>query len=330
MKVLLCTRQDYNRNFSGDSMLVLKTAKYLAKCNVDVDINNGSVCDYSKYDIVHLFNLTRVGETYKYYKIAKYYKKNIVLSPIYWDMGKYYEYVKDIENIKLWNRCNAYRAEIIKGCKMIYANSNMEVDMLMKHFSTNTAFNVNYYGVEVENEDIPLYSLKHRYELDNYVLCVGRICKIKNQLELVKACNELGIKVVLIGNIADKKYYLECIKYENVIYLGFIDSYNIYNAYRFSKLHVLPGFVETPGFSSLEAAACGCKIVTTSEGCAKEYFEDKAVYCNPYNFDSLVKAVQIAYNQKKNDDLKDMVLQKYTWDKYIEKLCSSYKDILSL
>ena len=79
MKVLLCIRNDYYRNFAGDSMQVLKTALYLRKIGVEVDINNGGIIDYSNYDIIHLFNLTRIGETYSYYKRAKFYKKNIVL-----------------------------------------------------------------------------------------------------------------------------------------------------------------------------------------------------------------------------------------------------------
>lgn len=328
MKVLLCIRSDYYRNFAGDSMQVLKTAEYLRKMGVIVDINDGNILDYSSYDIVHLFNLTRIGETYKYYKIAKSYKKNIVLSSVYWNLTKYYYYINDLENIKLWNRCKIYRAEILKGCKMVYPNSKLEGELIQEEFGKWVPYTVVYNGVEVENEEVPLYNFKERYNLNNYILCVGRIEERKNQLRLAQVCNDIGIQLVLIGSIKDKKYFNECMKYKNIIYLGFMDSYNIYNAYRFAKLHVVPSFVETPGLSSLEAAASGCNIVSTIEGCTKEYFRDMAIYCNPYDTNSIENAVKIGIKQKKNDRLKAYILENYNWQKCIKTIYNSYEKIV--
>ncbi|WML35820.1 glycosyltransferase [Clostridium sp. OS1-26] len=328
MKVLLCIRSDYCRNFAGDSMQVLKTAQYLRKMGVEVDINDGSIVNYSKYNIVHLFNLTRIGETYSYYKRAKTYKKTIVLSSVYWDLKKYYNYVNDLENIKLWDKCKAYRLEILKGCKMIYPNSKMEGDTIKKEFGDWISYNVIYNGVEVESEDVPLYNFKERFELNNYVLCVGRICHRKNQLILAKVCNDLGLQLVLIGNVNDKEYFNKCINYSNVKYLGFMDSYNIYNAYRFCKIHVLPSFVETPGLSSLEAAAAGCNIVSTSEGSSKEYFKNMAEYCNPYNQESITEAIVRSIKKPKTEILKKYTLDNFNWERCIKELYNSYNQII--
>jgi len=73
MKVLFCIRSNYTKNTAGDSVQLQTTAKYLSNFGVDVVINTG-VKDYSEYDIIHLFNLTRISETYEYYKIAKLLK----------------------------------------------------------------------------------------------------------------------------------------------------------------------------------------------------------------------------------------------------------------
>jgi glycosyltransferase involved in cell wall biosynthesis len=116
----------------------------------------------------------------------------------------------------------------------------------------------NLNGVEVEDEEVPLYNFRERYKLNTYVLCVGNICPKKNQLSLAQICSKIGVQLLLIGKINDNNYFKECIKHDNVLYLGFMDSYNMYNAYRFAKIHVLPSYVEIPGFSSLEAAASGC------------------------------------------------------------------------
>jgi hypothetical protein len=134
MKVLLCTRQDYYKNFDGDSTLMLKTAQYLKKFGVEVHVNNGCIYDFSEYDIIHLFNLNKVGETYKYYKIAHKNKKKIVLSPEYFNLSKYYTYKNNTEKLKLWQRSNIYRKEILKGVTRIIVNSKIEEENIKKDF----------------------------------------------------------------------------------------------------------------------------------------------------------------------------------------------------
>lgn len=329
MKVLLCIRGDYLKSFAGDSKVVQMTSKYLRTLGVEVDINDGDITDYSIYDIVHLFNLTRMGETYKYYKQAHRQKKNIVITPIYWNLNEYYRYMNNLENIKLWEKCKPYREEIIKGCKIIYPNSELEKNLLSTDFNINLPCNIIHHGAEIEHEETPLYNLKDRYNLSNYVLCVARITPQKNQLALARACSKLGFNLVLIGNINDNEYFRECMAYKNVTYLGFMDRYNIYNAYRFSKLHVLPGFCETPGLSSLEAAASGCNIVSTNEGSAKEYFKDMAEYINPYDDETILLALEKGISRRKSDELKNFVLKNYNWYKYAQELSYSYQKLLN-
>lgn len=329
MKVLFCIRNDYKRNFAGDSMQAIKTAEYLIKNGVEVDINDGSISDFSSYDLVHLFNLTRMGETYKYYKMARYYKKTIVLSPIYWNLKKYFRYVSDYESIRLWDKCTIYRKEILRGCSLVYPNSVIEMELLKGEFGCNVPCTVIYNGIEPESDDMPLYNFLERYNLDNYVLCAGRICKRKNQLVLSEVCDELGIKLVLIGNVNDKDYFNKCLQHNNVTHLGFMDNYNMYNAYRFAKLHAMPSFVETPGLSSLEAAAAGCRIVTTNEGSAEEYFGDMAVYCDPYDRESIKRAVAKGYKLNKCDKLKKHIVNKFNWDTCVKKLYESYESIIN-
>lgn len=328
MKVLLCVRQDYYRNYGGDSAQVVNTARYLEKMGAKVHINNGSIFDYSEYDIVHLFNINKVWDIYNYYKIAHEYKKRIVVSPVYYNLRTYYKYKNNSEKLKLWERSNIYRKEILRGSTAIAANSNTEINSIKDDFNIDKKYEVIYNGVEVEDEHVPLYGIRERYNLNSYILCVGKIYPMKNQLALAKACKDIGIQLLIIGKIKDREYFDQCMKIGNVLYLGFIDSYNIYNAYRFAKLHVLPSYMETPGFSSLEAAASGCNIVSTIEGCAGEYFKDMAIYCNPYDEGSIRKAIEEGIKRPKNNELKNYVKENYSWDNYINKLYELYKNLL--
>lgn len=328
MKVLLCIRNDYSRNFGGDCTQLLMTAKYLRKKGNEVDINNGCITDYSNYDIVHLFNLTTIWDTYKYFKIAHSYKKNIVLTPLYWNLKQYYNFIKDIDAAKLWDKCRAYTKEILAGCKMIYPNSYMEKHQITNEFGHSIPCKVIYNGVDILNDETPLYNFKDRYNLDDYILCVGRIMPLKNQLTLAKVCSDLNHKLILIGNVSNKMYFHQCLEYNNVMYLGFLDNYNIYNAYRFARAHVMPSYVEISGISSLEAGATGCNIVSTDNGSAREYFNNLAYYFSPFEENSLYDVIESAYKKPKDNKLKDYIINKYSWKAYADELNDSYMELM--
>ncbi|MPN11279.1 hypothetical protein SDC9_158580 [bioreactor metagenome] len=159
------------------------------------------------------------------------------------------------------------------------------------------------------------------------MVSVGRICAAKNQLTLSKLCHELGITLVLIGPVAEKAYLRKCLQYDNVKYLGFMDSYNVYNAYKFAKVHVLPSFVEVTSLSSLEAAASSTNIVVTEEGASREYFKDMGIYCNPYDENSIKEAIVKGYAKRKSSKLKEYIENNFTWKKAIEEIYKSYLEL---
>ena len=233
-----------------------------------------------------------------------------------------------MDGLKLWKRCKPYRDEILRKSNMIFCNSKIEENHLKKEFGDIAPCKVIHYGVDVENEEIPLYNFKERYLLDKYILSVGRICELKNQYTLAKVCYEMGIELVLIGNVQDKKYFRKCMRFKNVKYFGFMDSYNIYNAYRFAKVHVNCSFADMPGLSSLEAAASGCITVSTKEGCSYEYFKDMAIYNNPYDEEDVFNAINRGLKMKKNDRLKNYITDNFSWENYCETVYKNYLKLL--
>lgn len=330
MKVLFCMRSDYYRNFGEDSMQALKIKKYLNKIGVEVDINYGQIDDYSNYDVVHLFNLKITGEIYKYYKTAKYYKKNIVISPLYWNQNKYYNYINDLEGIKLWDKSRVYRQKILKGCNMVLPSSLMEEEFIGKEFGNGIQCSIIHIGVETPSDEIPLYNFKDRYNLDNYVLSVGRINKKNNQIALAEVCNRLGIQLVLIGSTRDKEYINKVMEFKNVLYLGNTNEYDRYNAYKFAKLYVNLSFAEIIPIYCLEAAVNGCNILSTEEGSSIEYFKDMIKYCNPYSLDSILKELEIALRKKKDRNLKSYVIENYSLEKSVKNLYEAYLKIKNI
>src|SRR3989338_9658036 len=83
MKILMQSRLDVFSNPGGDTIQILKTKEYLEKICCEVTICCDFDVDLGKYNIVHLFNITAMHETYVQYLNAKRQNKPVVLSPVY-------------------------------------------------------------------------------------------------------------------------------------------------------------------------------------------------------------------------------------------------------
>jgi glycosyltransferase involved in cell wall biosynthesis len=327
MKVLFCIRPNYLKNIAGDTVQLITMARYLCSRGVKVDINDGNIKDYSKYDIIHLFNLTRINETYGYYKTAKKSNKITVITPVYWDIKKYYTYTGSLSHIASWERNGCFREEIISGCSMIYPSSIKEVILLQKEFSENIPYTVINNCVEVGTLETQI-TRGEDHTKNSYILCAARICPRKNQLILAHICKDLGENLILAGEANNKKYLEKCLKFKNVRYAGCLRGNSLVRIYRNAKLHVLCSFVETPGLANLEAGACGCNIVSTSEGSAEEYFKDMALYCNPYDTMDIYNSVKAGLDFNKQPILQKHILQNYSAEKCLQPLYKSYFSII--
>ena len=88
---------------------------------------------------------------------------------------------------------------------------------------------------------------------------------------------------------------------------------------------MLPSTLETPGLSSLEAAAQGKNLLITEEGSCREYYEKKVLYCNNSNLDKkleeLFKKPAISLSVIKK-------VKKFEWSKSILRLDKVYKNLI--
>ena len=89
-------------------------------------------------------------------------------------------------------------------------------------------------------------------------------------------------------------------------------------------------WMETPGLSSLEAAAMDCNIVVTKKGDPYDYFGDLAFYCEPDNIDSIKKAIDLAFDSKVNPELKKKVLENFIWENTAAETLKGYQMALGL
>ena len=354
----------------GDTTQMLKTKHALEDRGINVDLSLELRPDVSSYDVVHLFNLTRVQETFVQAQNAKEAGKPIVLSTIYWPteaferdaatgirgfLGRHLS-VDSMERLKAAGKyvLRAERSEgarylithsyhqmqrqILEDCDIFLPNAKAEMDQI----STHLGFQSDDYVVvpnAVDTESIRAARADQSGEFDHYrgwLVCIGRIDIRKNQMNLIRALEGTDYKAVFVGRKSPghKEYADEVIRLvqanPNWEWIEQLPNKDIYRLCKVCKVSVLPSWFETPGLVSLEAAAMGCNIVVSPEGTTRDYFGDSAFYCDVNDPASIRAAIDAAYAADYDEDFGEKILHEYTWDKAAERTISGYEMALGM
>lgn len=343
MKVLFQARPDYLKNPAGDTVQMISTARALKKLGVDIDFSSDPNILLTPYDLVHIFNLTRIKESYLFFLNAQKQKKKIVLSPIYWNPERFLSRKGGkSQELAVWRFNQQMRRRVMHESDLLLPNSEMEMAVLRKDFQES---------LKVGSESIPKFAPYQvipngfpdsflqadpepfQKKLPNlpkeFILCVARISPRKNQHWLARISQELTLPLVLIGPINNKNYFEEISSYSNVIYLGSVQGELLASAYAAAKIHALPSWFETPGLSSLEAAACGTVVLSTDQGSPREYFQNAAIYVQPTDEDSLRRGLEQALNWDPVP-LTEHVRRYFPWSKVGEMTLKAYETIQTI
>lgn len=359
MKVLMLTRSTLFTSPGGDSIHIELTAKYLRKLGAEVDVKlSNSRIDYSKYDLIHFFNIIRPADLLVHLDKSP---KPCVISPIF---VKYDEYQKKGTHglfKLLFNALSNDQAEYCKTlarwflngeeivskeylylghrksiekitakCQGFLVNSHSELSRFINEYGQLKAkcFIIpNAMDFEIFNENVPKNN-----EYLNSIACVARIEGRKNQLNLIKALRHTPHKLLIIGKPSPNasRYYQECKKYasKNVTFMGQVSQTELATILGSAKVHAMPSWFETTGLSSLEAGAMGCNIVVSDKGDEKEYFKDYAYYCNPQDPESIRRAVLEAFESPFNSEFRRYIRTNYTWDRAAQITLNAYQSVL--
>lgn len=369
MKVLFQARINLFSAPGGDTIQITKTMEYLRKLGIVCDLNTSILTNfaYKEYDIVHLFNFTRIQETYWFARLAKRAGRRVILSTIYWDnleverfadvgfrslINRYLtinqiEYLKGLGRFIMQLEVNrATLSLLLKGFRRLQEdtlqyidyylpNAEIEMEVFQRRFGKGKIlpYLVIPNGVDVDTKASSCHNQRFE-QFKDCVLCVGRIDGRKNQLNLIRALKDVEIPVVFVGQSApNHRSYMDKIKKEagpRMHFLGWVGHEYLADLYKNAKVHVCPSWYETPGLASLEAGAAGCNIVVTNKGSTREYFGSYAYYCEPDSVSSIRDAVLKAYYAPQNDRLKGIILENYTWEKAAEKTAIAYETVMGL
>lgn len=359
MKVLFISRSTLFSSAGGDTIQIMKTAEYLRRTGIEVDVR---LCtekiDYGPYRLIHFFNIIRPADILQHiFDSGKPY----VVSTIYVDYAEYEKHIRkgwtkllfrcfssdQAEYLKvlarrwrngerivsprylLWGHRRSVRY-IIRTAACLLPNSQNEYRRLVAHYELQQTYRIIPNAI-----DPALFAFPddERNRDPTIVLCVGRIEGRKNQLNLIRALNATRFTLFIIGSASPNQldYYRECRNAagNNIRFVPAITQETLIRYYATAAVHVLPSWFETTGLSTLEAAAMGCNIVITDKGDTREYFEDYAWYCDPESPASILAAVENAAAGKQHPELIKKIFDLYTWESAAAATAKAYSEVIN-
>ena len=171
---------------------------------------------------------------------------------------------------------------------------------------------------------------------EKYIISVLSCVRYHNILNLLKAfkilINEIdfNIKLVLILQILDKKYYEVLNSYivsnfekDEVTIINNIESNKLPNFYKYSQLYVFSSYCEVFGLTSLEAMAQGCPALISNTSALPEINGTASDYFDPDNIVDIknkIKKILIDENHKSNLIKNgETHIKKFTWQNNVKK-----------
>lgn len=371
MKIAYCIRPGYETGGDGIQVIKTRQYLLHRHPDITIDIITDCSDLNSEYELVHIFNYATTDITRSFFEKAIKLGLKIVSSPIYWDYSysimPLYMYLwcnktfiterfvrfhrllnplvsllpEAIIKTAYLNISKKFKHEIgyfINNSQLILPNSLREGELCCSFANIKTDRNkfVEIYNGIDDTTNIKILSETDFFSKYNippdFVLQVGRIEYLKNQMNLVSALEkDKDIPIVFLGNSNDKRPYVKRLreladKRGNVYFINGVSHDEVYSFYHYAKVHVLLSMRESPGLVSLEALSQGCPIIISDSRFLplETYFQDNYISVNPFNKDSIRRAVidSFKFKHKKID------ISKFSWDNVAEMTYQAYKQIL--
>lgn len=338
MKIGLVTGQFGNIFRGGAEIQYEGTLNALRSKGINAEEINNKTRSINNLDILHFF---KTDESYiPLVNYAKALNKKVVLSSIIYPESKG-QRVFNITISKLKKNSfirklpNAQRIRLLEAADLIFPNTIKELEYIQsianikKSCIIPNCIDDYYFNGNAESTEI-FYSKYPKLKGQNFVLNVGRISTRKNQLNLIKACKSLSLKLLLIGDTDEPSYLEKCKSAadDNVIFHGFEGNKSfLLRAYREAHIFALPSTMETPGLSALEAAVNGCQIIITSHGGAEEYFGDYALYLDKRDNDEIISKIKEILKRKKNPTFNSRL--NYRYERAADMYNKSYQALMN-
>lgn len=374
MRVLMVNHPEAESYRGGDLTQMRQSAAALRSFGVQVEESFSPTPNAAGFDLAHVFNLRTIAVTPGQVAHLKRQGIPVVLSPIYLNPSIALWGARAVQGIfqddpppeVLAQRLASLRdrsmrvhqvdgpvltadgpnrphadydrlqREAVQNVDLVLANSWLEVQAMTAALHTpRTPAMVAPLGADLLFSRADPEPFAARYGLRDFVLQVGRIEPTKNQLMLVHALRDSGLRLVLIGSARHASYLELVCKHgpKDLVVIPHLPPEELASAYAAARVHVLPSWSETCGLVNLEAGLAGCSIVAGSIGYEREFLIDLVEYCDPADVDSIRDAVQSAWQNherqaERRKALRQRILKHFTWERCAATTFNAYQRVI--
>jgi glycosyltransferase involved in cell wall biosynthesis len=358
MKVLMQIRADAERIGGGDVQQMRETAGVLQKLGLEVEMSTRIPADPRGFDLVHLFNTTRINETWQHFLAARRAGVPVAVSTIWHsmkEMRRYYAMQYRVPWFPVWQysalreafyarrsgcrldagsvfRYRGCQRAVASGADVLLPNSDAERRILEEELGVEprlvrvipNGFNVGMARAAAGGAGVR-----------SGVICAGRIEPRKNSCGVIRTFRRLGMKgrsLKFYGGINEShggyaSEFRSGLEPDWIEYGGRVEPGELYGAFAGAEVVVLTSFYETTGLAALEGLACGARVVVSDSPYTREYFRDAAFYCDPYDDESMMRALSEALAAPP-PQVPEWISD-YTWDQAGRLTLAAYQAVLA-
>jgi glycosyltransferase involved in cell wall biosynthesis len=341
MRVLLVPYPNTWLHEGGHRTQQSETARALQRLGVDTAIVEVEVAARSDAEIVHFFGdprplLERGRPRGRLVVSPVHWPSWVELGPVYWRGGRVPMSAKRMRfrlgalrrprARRLRHENFAARMAAIASADLVVTNSHAEAAQLAQDaMQPLPPVRVALSGVEPAFAHGDPLRGGRLVGCESFVLCVGRVEPIKNQLSLAFAMREIPRTLVLVGSVlpGNERYLAACrAALPSLVHIPHIDRDLLPHVYAAADAHVLPSWFETTGLATMEALAAGLPAVAGRTACVEEYFDGRATLVPPSEIGALREALELELERGigRGRD----VIERYSWDRTAQQLLEAY------
>jgi len=342
MNVLLINRDDARENPGGDTVVIEETADFLQAQGYGVEVSSSTDLDLTRFDALHLFNLTRPQAIIGIARRALATRIPYSVTPIYWDLvegipWQAYEPPRSWR-IRFTPKSLRYGSpfsqrtdermlqyEVLAGAHCLFPESRAEAEHLRERFGTAMSdldVHILPHGVLWQ----PRPTVAPRCSL----ICAGAIGPRKNQLGLVHAlAKDPSLDLEILGAVPPGCHrYAKKVREAAPAHIRFRDAIphdEVSSTLAAAKALVQPSFIETPGLAAMEARSLGLPIVVSEFPPVRECFgkDPRVFYCDPTRPEQIHEACRRAVATPPDDGIRFAEARK--WSILFEPMATAYR-----
>ncbi|MGC8769809.1 MAG: glycosyltransferase [Brevinematia bacterium] len=263
----------------------------------------------------------------------------IILIPLFDPMYNFFSYslLYNVGKIFPLQNTAKIRKRILEVSDIIMANNSKEKSDLIKIFGVKSEkIFVNYVGLstlfkeksKLIDEDL----FFNKYKIKDFVFYPSAaISKRKNQIGLLKAVYKTQIPLVITGTRSIEKDIKKdfdklTVGQKNILCIDWLGFDELISAYKCAKVMVSVSNAETAGLVNLEAGYLGCNLVLDFNPVFKEYIGDMAIYVSRKSPESIRNGILKALNMPKNNIVSQYIENKFSWERYIDRMFNLLKN----